>query len=298
MGSVHLPMEDDGTNKGFGFANFPDPEHAAKAVEKFNNMDIDGSTMYVTRAMKKAEREKHLKEKYERIKAERQKQFAGVNLYVKFLDDSIDDERLKAEFAKFGEITSAKVMRDANGRSRGFGFVCFEKSEQSTIAMAEMNNKIVAGKPLYVALAQRKEVRRATLEKERGMGGRGGERDPKNPGGPAGRGPGGPGGRGRGMGRQMKNPMGYGPQNFNPMYGGRGFNPQQMAMYGPGRQAPMQQGWNPNMRQPMMPGGFRAPMPPYNSMMGMPRTAPAPSQKDFGANQPNRGARPAGGAPA
>lgn len=114
---------------------------------------------------------------------------------------------------------------------------------------------------------------------ERGLGGgRGGERrDPKNPGGPAGRGPGGPGGRGRGMGRQMKNPMGYGPQNFNPMYGGRGFNPQQMAMYGPGRQAPMQQGWNPNMRQPMMPGGFRAPMPPYNSMMGMPRTAPVQS---------------------
>ena len=75
----------------------------------------------------------------------------------------------------------------------------------------------------------------------------------------------------------MKNPMGYGPQNFNPMYGGHGFNPQQMAMYGPGRQAPMQQGWNPNMRQPMMPGGFRAPMPPYNSMMGMPRTAPVQS---------------------
>jgi len=292
-------MEDDGTNKGFGFANFPDPEHAAKAVEKFNNMETDGQTMYVTRAMKKAEREKFLKEKWEKAKAERQKKFAGVNLYVKYLDDSIDDERLKQEFSKFGNITSAKVMRDANNRSRGFGFVCFEKSEQSTIAMAEMNNKIVAGKPLYVALAQRKDVRRATLEKERGLGGgRGGERrDPKNPGGPAGRGPGGPGGRGRGMGRQMKNPMGYGPQNFNPMYGGRGFNPQQMAMYGPGRQAPMQQGWNPNMRQPMMPGGFRAPMPPYNSMMGMPRTAPAP--KDFGANQANRGAaRPAGGAPA
>jgi len=300
INSIFLPMEDDGTNKGFGFANFPDPEHAAKAVEKFNNMETDGQTMYVTRAMKKAEREKFLKEKWEKAKAERQKKFAGVNLYVKYLDDSIDDERLKQEFSKFGNITSAKVMRDANNRSRGFGFVCFEKSEQSTIAMAEMNNKIVAGKPLYVALAQRKDVRRATLEKERGLGGgRGGERrDPKNPGGPAGRGPGGPGGRGRGMGRQMKNPMGYGPQNFNPMYGGRGFNPQQMAMYGPGRQAPMQQGWNPNMRQPMMPGGFRAPMPPYNSMMGMPRTAPAPSQKDFGANQPNRGARPAGGAPA
>ena len=129
-------------------------------------METDGQTMYVTRAMKKAEREKFLKEKWEKAKAERQKKFAGVNLYVKYLDDSIDDERLKQEFSKFGNITSAKVMRDANNRSRGFGFVCFEKSEQSTIAMAEMNNKIVAGKPLYVALAQRKDVRRATLEKE------------------------------------------------------------------------------------------------------------------------------------
>lgn len=307
INSVFLPMDDDETNKGFGFANFPDPEHAAKAVEKFNNMEVDGVSMYVTRAMKKAEREKFLKEKWEKAKTERQKKFAGVNLYVKYLDDSIDDERLKQEFSKFGNITSAKVMRDANNRSRGFGFVCFEKSEQSTIAMAEMNNKIVAGKPLYVALAQRKDVRRATLEKEgvpRGLGGgRGGERrDPKNPGGPAGRGPGGPGGRGRGMGRQMKNPMGgYGPQNFNPMYGGRGFNPQQMAMYGPGRAPMQQQGWNPSMRQPMMPGGFRAPMPPYNNMMGMPQPRAVPNQKkDFGANRPAGGAgpRPAGGAAA
>jgi len=296
INSVHLPMEEDGTNKGFGFANFPDPEHAAKAVEKFNNMEIDGTTMFVTRAMKKAEREKFLKEKWEKAKAERQKKFAGVNLYVKYLDDSIDDERLKQEFSKFGAITSAKVMRDANNRSRGFGFVCFEKSEQSTIAMAEMNNKIVAGKPLYVALAQRKEVRRATLEKERGLGGgRGGERrDPKNPGGPAGRGPGGPGrGRGGMGGRQVKNPMGYGPQNFNPMYGGRGFNPQaQMAMYGPGRAPMQQQGWNPSMRQPMMPGGFRAPMPPYNNMMGMPQP-----RADFAPNRPAGGAARPTGAP-
>jgi len=300
INSIHLPMEEDGTNKGFGFANFPDPEHAAKAVEKFNNLEVDETTMFVTRAMKKSEREKFLKEKWEKAKTERQKKFAGVNLYVKYLDDSIDDERLKQEFVKFGAITSAKVMRDANNRSRGFGFVCFEKSEQSTIAMAEMNNKIVAGKPLYVALAQRKDVRRATLEKERGLGGgRGGDRrDPKNPsgGGPAGRGhgPGGPGrGRGGMGGRQAmgKNPMGYGPQNFNPMYGGRGFNPQaQMAMYGPGRAPMQQQGWNPSMRQPMMPGGFRPQMPPYNNMMGMPQP-----RADFGANRPAGGAaRPTG----
>lgn len=35
----------------------------------------------------------------------------GVNLYVKNLDDGIDDERLRKEFAPFGTITSAKVLK-------------------------------------------------------------------------------------------------------------------------------------------------------------------------------------------
>jgi len=33
----------------------------------------------------------------------------GVNLYVKNLDDNIDDERLRKEFAPYGNITSTKV---------------------------------------------------------------------------------------------------------------------------------------------------------------------------------------------
>ena len=33
----------------------------------------------------------------------------GVNLYVKNLDDTINDERLRKEFSPYGTITSAKV---------------------------------------------------------------------------------------------------------------------------------------------------------------------------------------------
>lgn len=49
------------------------------------------------------------------------------------------------------------------GRSRGFGFVCFSFPEEATKAVTEMNGRIIATKPLYVALAQKKEDRQAHL---------------------------------------------------------------------------------------------------------------------------------------
>lgn len=162
-------MSGDGKSKGFGFVSFEDAETASRAVEELNGKDMDGRELYVGRAQKKAERQAELKEKFERMKLERINRYQGVNLYVKNLDDNIDDERLRKEFSQFGTITSAKVMCEARGkqgeagRSKGFGFVCFSSPEEATKAVTEMNGRILVSKPLYVALAQRKEDRKAHL---------------------------------------------------------------------------------------------------------------------------------------
>ena len=63
----------------------------------------------------------------------------------------------------YGNITSAKVMRDENG-SKGFGFVCFTSPEDAQKAIGELVGKPLFSKPLYVALAQRKEIRVAQLQ--------------------------------------------------------------------------------------------------------------------------------------
>uniref|UniRef100_A0A8C4YX85 Polyadenylate-binding protein n=1 Tax=Gadus morhua TaxID=8049 RepID=A0A8C4YX85_GADMO len=160
--SIRVMTDNSGKSRGFGFVSFEHHEDAQKAVDEMNGKELNGKLIYVGRAQKKVERQTELKRKFEQMKQDRMTRYQGVNLYVKNLDDGLDDERLRKEFSPFGTITSAKVMTEG-GRSKGFGFVCFSSPEEATKAVTEMNGRIVATKPLYVALAQRKEERQAHL---------------------------------------------------------------------------------------------------------------------------------------
>ncbi|XP_062326274.1 polyadenylate-binding protein 4 [Osmerus eperlanus] len=160
--SVKVMMDHGGKSRGFGFVSYEKHEDANRAVEEMNSTEFNGKTVFVGRAQKKMERQAELKRKFEQLKQERISRYQGVNLYIKNLDDTIDDEKLRKEFSPFGSITSAKVMLE-EGRSKGFGFVCFSSPEEATKAVTEMNGRIVGSKPLYVALAQRKEERKAHL---------------------------------------------------------------------------------------------------------------------------------------
>ncbi|ORY92525.1 hypothetical protein BCR35DRAFT_297972 [Leucosporidium creatinivorum] len=63
------------------------------------------------------------------------------NLFVKSLDPTITSQDLFFLFKNFGRIISAKVMTDAEGRSKEFGFVSYEQPEQAAAALQAMNGQ-------------------------------------------------------------------------------------------------------------------------------------------------------------
>lgn len=113
LSSVLIQRDEYNNSKGFGFVNFELPEDAEKAIYHFQDYEIQGKKLFVSKAQKKSEREDELRRQHEyQFKAEKPVKYQGVNLYVKNLVDEVNDEMLRKEFSRFGQITSAKVMKD------------------------------------------------------------------------------------------------------------------------------------------------------------------------------------------
>nr|CAB3468276.1 unnamed protein product [Digitaria exilis] len=127
--SAVVMRHSDGISKCFGFVNFEKPEYAAEAIKNLNGKSINDKVVYVGRAQKKAERQAELKVQFQQGRDGKVEKPQGINLYLKNLDDSINDEKLKKLFEEFGETTSCKITLDSKGRSKGSGFVSFATTE-------------------------------------------------------------------------------------------------------------------------------------------------------------------------
>lgn len=84
-----------------------------------------------------------------------------MNLYVSNLSFHTMDNDLKQMFEQFGAVSSAKVIIDrTTGRSRGFGFVEMDNTEEGNAAIKGLNNKEVEGRAMSVSVAREKTPRR------------------------------------------------------------------------------------------------------------------------------------------
>jgi len=74
-------------------------------------------------------------------------------LYVGGLSDDTDEQALRALFADFRGLLSARVVTFESGRCRGFGYVTFSDDASATAAMSRLDGIEHGTARLRVALA-------------------------------------------------------------------------------------------------------------------------------------------------
>ena len=80
-----------------------------------------------------------------------------MNIFVARLNFKTRREDLEAAFAKFGQVASAKVVKDKEtGRSKGFGFVEMNNDDEAKKAIAALNETELDGRTIVVKPANPK----------------------------------------------------------------------------------------------------------------------------------------------
>ncbi|KAH3335146.1 Protein phosphatase PP2A regulatory subunit B [Aspergillus fumigatus] len=154
--SCKVAQDEFGNSKGYGFVHYETAEAANNAIKHVNGMLLNDKKVFVGHHISKKDRQS----KFEEMKAN------FTNVYIKNIDQEVTDEEFRKMFEKFGEITSATLSRDQEGKSRGFGFVNFSTHDSAQAAVDEMNDKEIKGQKLYVGRAQKKHEREEELRKQ------------------------------------------------------------------------------------------------------------------------------------
>lgn len=80
-----------------------------------------------------------------------------MNIFVANLNFQMKLENLQKLFEDYGEVISAKIIKDKQtGRSKGFGFIEMPNEEDALRAIEELNGTEIDGRPIVVKKANPK----------------------------------------------------------------------------------------------------------------------------------------------
>uniref|UniRef100_A0A8C1W651 RNA binding motif, single stranded interacting protein n=1 Tax=Cyprinus carpio TaxID=7962 RepID=A0A8C1W651_CYPCA len=125
---------DKNTNqcKGYGFVDFDSPAAAQKAVAslKASGVQAQMAKIFKTSEVYNAQQEQD-----------------PTNLYISNLPVSMDEQELENMLKPFGHVISTRILRDANGVSRGVGFARMESTEKCDVVIQHFNGKFLKTPP-------------------------------------------------------------------------------------------------------------------------------------------------------
>ncbi|XP_043939566.1 RNA-binding motif, single-stranded-interacting protein 2 isoform X2 [Protopterus annectens] len=122
---------DKATNKckGYGFVDFDSPAAAQKAVTALKANGVQAQMA-------------------------KQQEQDPTNLYISNLPVTMDEQELEAMLKPFGQVISTRILRDANGSSRGVGFARMESTEKCEAIISHFNGKYIKTPPGLPAPAE------------------------------------------------------------------------------------------------------------------------------------------------
>uniref|UniRef100_A0A8C5CBM5 RNA binding motif single stranded interacting protein 3 n=1 Tax=Gadus morhua TaxID=8049 RepID=A0A8C5CBM5_GADMO len=122
---------DKNTNqcKGYGFVDFDSPAAAQKAVASLKASGVQAQMA-------------------------KQQEQDPTNLYISNLPVSMDEQELENMLKPFGHVISTRILRDANGQSRGVGFARMESTEKCDVVIQNFNGKFLKTPPGMTAPAE------------------------------------------------------------------------------------------------------------------------------------------------
>ncbi|KAL9274006.1 28 kDa ribonucleoprotein, chloroplastic-like protein [Drosera capensis] len=134
-----------GVSRGFGFVTMSTIEEADKAVEMFNQYELNGRVLQVNKAAPRGTKVARLPRTFA----------PGFRVYVSNLPWDLDSERLKQIFSEHGTVANARiVVNRENGRSRGFGFVTLSSEAEMHAAIEALDGLMIGGRVLRAKVAE------------------------------------------------------------------------------------------------------------------------------------------------
>ncbi|KAL5546158.1 hypothetical protein UlMin_005845 [Ulmus minor] len=148
-----------GRSRGFGFVTMSSSEEVEAAAQQFNGYEIDGRALRVNYGPPPP-REEGSFPRGGRGGGGGGGFDSGNRVYVGNLPWNVDNLALENLFSEQGKVLEAKVVYDReSGRSRGFGFVTYNTTDEVNSAIEYLNGVDLNGRPIRVTQAESKPRR-------------------------------------------------------------------------------------------------------------------------------------------
>ena len=149
---IRFPSLQHNTHRRFCYVEFERNDQAKAAANELDSHQLDDGLKLVVKVSDPGQRQSRSGAMEERRE-----------VYIRNIDWSSSDEDLKQLFSQYGTVESARIIRQVDGQSKGFGYVVFSSPDEAEAALA-MNAQKFKSRELHVEISSKaSNKRQATL---------------------------------------------------------------------------------------------------------------------------------------